>query len=80
MNCREFADFLNLYVEGELPGDQRRVFDQHLAECAACRAYLDGYQKTVRALGAAAAVEHVPPAPHGLVAAILAARRKESAG
>lgn len=80
MNCREFADFLNLYLDDELPPGQRRVFDEHLAECPACRAYLDGYRKTVRALGAAAAADHVPPAPHGLVAAILAARRKESAG
>lgn len=44
MNCREFADFLNLYLDDELPPGQRRVFDEHLAECPACRAYLDGYR------------------------------------
>ena len=74
MNCREFADFLDLYFEGELPPEQRAVFDEHLAECPACRSYLDGYRKTVFALKTVARIDPAETAPKDLIRAILAAR------
>ena len=75
MNCREFADFLNLYFEEELSVEERAVFDGHLSECEACRAYLDGYRKTVYALHSASFGSDVfEQAPEELIEAILATR------
>ncbi|HEX4590903.1 MAG TPA: zf-HC2 domain-containing protein [Gemmataceae bacterium] len=78
MNCREFTEFLNLYFDGELAAAERAVFDEHLAECPDCTAYLQNYAATVR-LGRAAFDTNgsVPAAvPADLVAAVLAALRQ----
>ena len=75
MNCREFADFLDLYVAGDLAPTEREEFDSHLAECPTCVRYLDGYRKTIQyATGAAARERLLEAAPPELVKAILAAR------
>ncbi len=77
MNCHEFVEFLMAYLDGELTPDRRAVFDEHLAECPYCVAYLQNYQETIR-LGktALAASDDSVPAdvPEELVQAILAAR------
>ena len=85
LTCRELADQLMEFVEGELHPFRRRMFLRHLARCRDCEAYLDGYRKAV-ALGRAASAEtgdcserEESPAsrgvPEGLVRSILAARR-----
>lgn len=73
MNCREIADFLNLYVEGELPTAERTIFEAHLAECPNCRAYIASYRTTVSVVQQSAARDDCsPPVPEDLVRAILA--------
>ena len=79
LSCREIADFLMAYEDGELSEPARREFDAHLAECPDCVAYLASYRATL-ALGKrafadedAAAADEVP---EDLVAAVLAARRR----
>jgi anti-sigma factor RsiW len=79
LTCREVADFLMAYEDGELSEAARREFDAHLAVCPDCVAYLESYRATV-ALGRrafadedAAAAEQVP---EELVEAVLAARRR----
>jgi anti-sigma factor RsiW len=76
MNCREIADFLGRYLDGDLLPGERAEFDRHLAVCPVCVAYLDGYQKTVRVLHAAApdGLERAA-VPEDLIRAILAAAR-----
>jgi anti-sigma factor RsiW len=83
LTCREVADFLMAYDDGELSPSERAAFDTHLAECPDCVAYLKSYRATV-ALGkqafadeSAAADEEVP---EELVQAILAARRRQPLG
>jgi anti-sigma factor RsiW len=78
MNCREFTEFLDGYFDGNLPDAERDVFDEHLAECPDCRAYLQTYRTTVRLGRAAFAPEAAAPAdaPEDLIQAILAARGK----
>jgi anti-sigma factor RsiW len=82
MNCREFTEFLQEYLFGNLPAEQRAEFDKHLAECPWCVAYLDSYRKTIRLEQAAfsAPEDASPPteAPEELVQAILAARSRAS--
>jgi anti-sigma factor RsiW len=82
MNCREFTEFLHDFLFGDLSADERAVFDQHLAECPWCVAYLDSYRKTLQLEQAAFAVpEGAPPpadAPEELIQAILKARSQSS--
>jgi len=80
LTCREIADFLMVYEDGELSAEERREFDAHLAVCPDCVAYLESYRATV-ALGKqafadenAAAADEVP---EELVEAVLAARRRQ---
>ena len=79
MTCRETLEFLMNYLSGELPPEQRRIFDEHLAECPACVNYLRTYEETVK-LGKAAFREsdELPCGmPEELVKAILASRPNE---
>ena len=81
MTCRELTDFLLDHVEGALPPEVASDFEEHLAECSSCRAYLGNYAATIR-LGRASAEEpdeRVPPTvPEELVEAVLAARRRST--
>jgi anti-sigma factor RsiW len=80
LSCRDVADFLMAYDDGELTASERQEFDAHLAVCPDCVAYLASYRATV-ALGKRAfadedadAEDHVP---EELVQAVLAARRRQ---
>ena len=76
MTCRDILDFLMDYDAGALTPRERALFDEHLAECPSCTAYLDSYRQTIRmgkALSAEEASQAIPPE---LVQAILAARGK----
>jgi anti-sigma factor RsiW len=51
MPCRELVELLTDYLEGRLtPVDRIRV-EAHLAECEACRTYLEQFRQTIRVLG-----------------------------
>jgi anti-sigma factor RsiW len=79
MTCRELVNFLGAYLDGELSERVRRRFDEHLAACTECSAYLETYRATVRlARGAFRDLDGPVPAdvPEDLVKAILAARKK----
>ena len=49
MTCRDFADFLNSYADGELEQAEREAFDAHLAICPDCVQYLAQYLDTIAA-------------------------------
>lgn len=79
MTCRELIDFLGAYLDGELSEEVRLRFDEHLAACPECSAYLETYRETVKLAKRAFKDPDDPvPAdvPEDLVKAILAARRK----
>jgi anti-sigma factor RsiW len=78
MTCREFADFIMDYLTGELPHDERALFERHLQRCPHCPEYLKQYEDSVRAgQQAFACLEDDVPAsvPEELVEAILAAHK-----
>ena len=50
--CRELVELVTDYLEGALPPVERARFEEHLADCRHCRAYLDQMRRTIRALGA----------------------------
>jgi len=84
MTCRELADFLMEYLDGELPADVRAAFDRHLSLCPNCVAYLAAYKTTI-AMGrrafaadeAEADADARPDVPEDLVKAILIARHRD---
>jgi len=78
LRCREIAESLMAYLEGELPATQQRAFGRHLFWCRPCVAYVESYRTTVRlarAAGKAAPDEAPEPIPEALVRAILEAER-----
>ncbi|HOI55286.1 MAG TPA: zf-HC2 domain-containing protein [Phycisphaerae bacterium] len=48
--CRRVRENLSAYLDGELKGTARRLIEEHLAECAECRAQLDELKETWRLL------------------------------
>jgi anti-sigma factor RsiW len=75
VTCREFADFVMDYFDGQLEPDVRSRFDQHLTRCPDCVHYLHQYRDTVQA-GQTAFDDDLPAAvPDDLVRAILDARK-----
>jgi anti-sigma factor RsiW len=79
MTCREFADFIMDYMTGELPHEERALFERHLQRCPHCPEYLKQYEDSIRAGQRAFARldEDVPQdVPEELVQAILAASRR----
>jgi len=76
MTCREFVDFLMAYLDRELAGDTRGVFEQHMDLCPNCREYLVTYEDTIRAGQLACSEDDAVPddVPEQLISAILAAR------
>ena len=75
MTCRDCAEFLLDYIEGELAVATREQFASHLAECPDCREYLRQYEDTIR-LTATSATKLTPPMPEALVRAIVHAVRR----
>lgn len=78
MTCRELIEFLADYLEGELPADQRGLFDHHLAICPDCVVYLRTYRESIKLCKSAHTVEAeriYTSAPQELIDAILASQR-----
>ena len=76
LTCREMTGFLADYLDGTLPLAERGVFEQHLAECRDCVAYLRTYAETIRLARETRDADALPAGvPEDLVRAILAARR-----
>ena len=51
MPCRELVEVITDYLEDRLAPVDRARFEAHLAECEACRSYLDQFRQTLRVLG-----------------------------
>jgi anti-sigma factor RsiW len=49
--CRELVELVTEYLEDRLSPVDRARFEAHLAECEACRTYLEQFRLTIRVLG-----------------------------
>jgi len=80
MTCREIVDFLMAYLDGELPAEQKALFEKHLGCCPPCVDYLESYRLTIRLEREACAGEGkgCEEVPEDLIRAILAARKQGS--
>jgi len=78
ITCRELIDFIDRYVDDELPPPMKAKFEGHLEVCEACVEYLHSYRETIRL--AADAWRDAEPAiedvPRHLIEAILAVRER----
>lgn len=59
--CREVVELVSDYLEGGLGDRDRALFEEHLAVCDGCSAYLDQMRATIRVAGTLTA-EAVDPA------------------
>ena len=50
MSCREMAQFLSDYLDGELEASLRRVIERHGGECPPCHAFIQTLSRTVEAI------------------------------
>jgi anti-sigma factor RsiW len=46
--CREVVELVTEYLGGTLPAHDRQRFDQHLATCPPCTAYLEQMKTTLQ--------------------------------
>jgi anti-sigma factor RsiW len=51
LSCQELVELVTDYLEGALPAELRRRFDDHIAHCAGCRTYLAQMRVTIRTTG-----------------------------
>jgi len=51
VNCRQVVELMTDYLEGALSRVERARFEEHIAGCDGCRAYLQQLRTTRRVLG-----------------------------
>jgi anti-sigma factor RsiW len=51
MTCQELVELISDYLEGDLPADQRLLFEEHVAWCDWCRTYVEQMRETIRLTG-----------------------------
>ena len=71
MKCREVVELMTDYLEGALSREDRARFEDHIAGCDGCRAYLEQLRETRRVAGRLA----TEPVPESLKAELLDAFR-----
>lgn len=77
LTCRQIIDYVQAFLDGELPRRERTIFELHLNLCPDCLNYLRSYQATLALAKRAGRDEPTEsPVPDDLVQAILAARKQ----
>jgi anti-sigma factor RsiW len=61
LTCREIVELVTDYLEGALPLEDRRDFENHLSGCRYCRAYVEQMRATIELTGKPAPED--PPSP-----------------
>ena len=51
LTCAELVELVTDYMEDALSDEDRRRFEEHVAICPPCRAYLEQMRQTLRVLG-----------------------------
>lgn len=51
LSCQQLVELVTDYHEGALSARDRRRFDEHIARCPHCTAYLEQMQITIRTVG-----------------------------
>ena len=75
MNCRQVVELMTDYIEGTLSAADRVRFEEHIAGCDGCRAYLAQMRMTRRIVGRLADVPIPEPVERDLIEAFRSWRR-----
>jgi anti-sigma factor RsiW len=67
VSCEKFEELLPLYVEGDLPEEERSRVDEHVASCARCRESLAFYTELETSL---TSLRDLQPSPVRTAAAV----------
>lgn len=67
LTCQELVELVTAYLEGALAPSERLRFEQHLAGCAGCTAYLAQMRQTIALLGTLSAHDIDPGAEQALL-------------
>jgi len=51
LTCKEIVELVTDYLDGALPRERRRAFDEHLAACDGCTQYVEQMRETIRLTG-----------------------------
>jgi anti-sigma factor RsiW len=51
MNCRQVVELMTAYLEGALSPRDRKRFEEHIAGCDGCTAYLAQMRTTMHVVG-----------------------------
>ena len=51
LTCADVVKLVTQYMEGELSGEERSRFEEHVAICPPCRAFLGQARRTVELTG-----------------------------
>ncbi|MEX1000235.1 MAG: zf-HC2 domain-containing protein [Thermodesulfobacteriota bacterium] len=47
LNCREFEEFIDDYIDSNLSASVSRKFYLHLLACGDCRSYISAYKRSI---------------------------------
>ncbi len=72
MSCRQMAEQVSEYIDGELDSSIRKLIDQHGGQCPPCKAFIRTLARTVEAIRA----QPRDPLPDSLARALAEALRK----
>jgi anti-sigma factor RsiW len=75
LSCQELVELVTDYLEGALPDELHERFDEHIAHCKGCQAYLAQIRATVRATGTLTPESLSPDAESALLEAFRGWRR-----
>ena len=79
MTCRELVELVTDYLEGALPGPDRRRFEQHIGACSGCTYYLEQMRLVIEASGRLSEETIDPLARDALLGAFRGWRRDRGA-
>ena len=48
MKCNEFEELMTAYLEGNIPTDKRRLFEEHIESCERCQAEMSAYENCTK--------------------------------
>lgn len=80
LSCAQLVELVTDYLEDALDREERARFEQHLAECGHCAAYLDQIRVTIRGAGRLREESLEPEARDELLAAFRGFRRSPGQG
>ena len=69
LTCQELVELVTDYLEGALSAEDRARFEEHLAGCAGCTAYVEQLRETLRSAGRLEPADVPPEAEEALLAA-----------